>query len=324
MRRAELLKLLEHHALGRAWLLSLRFALRHGHCESHMASDLLDRACVALESSASAGHVVNSVSAWQSVAFAMSTSVIHPDRASLHLDPSAELTHVTTLVNIELYHFDGLTEALSESTAFRPGTDQSTRFRIVKDLLSKLIADRRLAVKTRATIGLQRLWVTPGSVPLGSKRLPEQAGETRDERGLIHLGTEHFLVAYAFDAAAAPSLHRPTALDAVGTRFRPWSNLPGRHEPMGTAVNLARFADGNPDMDGVAEGLTPGFALTESVAFCVVPLGNPKPVKRKSSRGQAIDGSDSHDAFANRLAEEARDLGLLANPTLHEQLGTLL
>lgn len=319
---AELEKLLERHALGQAWLLNLKFALRYKHCTRQMATNLLERACAAIDASVTAGHVIDEAAAWQSVSFAMSTTVIRPERESLPLDQKAELTHVTTLANMESYHYDGLTEALSESTAYRPGTDATTRFHIVKDMLDELITAGSMQLRANATLGLQRLWVTPESNSLMSKRLPEQAGDVRDERGLIHLGTEHFLVAYAFKVAVAPPIYRPTALDAVGTRFRPWSNLPRRHEPLGTAVNLARFAAGEVDIDGVAEGLVPGFPLTKNLIHRVILLGSPKRVQRHTHRGLARDGSDGHEAFALRLVEEVRNLGLSPSTSLHEQLET--
>jgi len=319
----QLLQHLQRHANGQAWMYSLHFALLERHISGPMVKEVLERACEAFERAADAGYARDDDLAWASVELAKSTTRVDDDRRPTVLDQRREFTHVTTLANMAQYHFENLTGALSESTAYRPGTDATTRFRIVKSILDQLQADGKLVPKARATLGKERLWLSPQHASLESKALPGAAGDVRDERGLVHLGTEDFLVAYAFAITPSVSVYRPTAVDDAGTRFRSWNNDSAHHTPLGTSVDLKRFADGAPNMDGVAEGLVAGFALTNGLIGQVVPVGHPRQIANgcRPKRGEAPDGSDGHAAFAQRLGQEASAHGVADLSSLHDLLG---
>lgn len=318
----QLLQLLHRHDNGRAWMYGLHYALLKGHISVQMAERVLKQACVHFERAAGPGYASDHDLAWASVALAKATTRVADERRPVALTQDLEVTHVTTLTTMQ-YHFENLNGALSESTTLRPGNDATTRFHKVKRILEQLQAAGKLVPKAHATLGKERLWLCPRDASLASKQMPGAAGDVRDERGLVHRGTQDFLVAYAFAISPSVPVYRPTAVDDAGTRFRSWNNASAHHAPLGTAVHLERFAEGAPDMDGVAEGLVAGLALSNDLIQKVVPLGHPKPINVGFApmRGKAPDGSDGDNAFAKRLGQEAPAHGVADFAGLYELLG---
>lgn len=311
-----MLALLESDPRGRTWLSSFDFGLLKRHCPKAYEFDVLERAYREYENSRSVGgHPPDVDLAWSALkAVIDNTPVRAPHgktpgvaarRRALKRTPS--FTHVTTVEAMEKYHFDGVAKAVSGTLAWNIHTDNSERFKILKDLLEPMFRQGKLTLKSGVRLGSVRCWVS--GTPLGHIPVPDGslASHHRDVRGLSHFTTTSFLVAYCLDARHLSAPSRPAAIDGVGLRFRAWCDKPQRRDHWGTAVDLGKFARSEASINGVTEALIPASPIPAEAFLDVRMLGHPGADDGVTERGVEVD-RDDHATFDARIQKEASGL----------------
>jgi len=152
----------------------------------------------------------------------------------------------------------------------------------------------------KATIGhpAKMLWITPQSAILPSLNQPHPADDLRDIFGLIRLHDCPLLAMSLPGAAVDRQEHaRPTVADAGNHRrymAKSSRSASDPSSPWGQTVELARFARGESDIDGLPERIVRPIPVEFLPELEIQPLGLCGP-------GRGVSKMDNDEAFAKML-----------------------